>query len=161
MSDGVRFLAKLSPHPSWEVSFPRHMSPERTDSDLIPPPAGGGTLRGFLVGKLSSNPMRRLRAAHFFMLRQTPLLSNCLVDTFVSNKYAKYWISLKVFHKNLLSIWRKLNGYSLAHWQKPGFAYKILDLLTKVTYGLRNHILSPYFIHKYRRKDGFNHPFYV
>ena len=35
----------------------------------------------------------------------------------------------------------------------------ILDLLTKVTYGLRNHILSPYFIHKYRRKDGFNHPF--
>ena len=40
-----------------------------------------------------------------------------------------------------------------------GDTVKIMDLLTKVTYGLRNHILSPYFIHKYRRKDGFNHPF--
>lgn len=35
------------------------------------------------------------------------------------------------------------------------------DLLTKIKYGLRNHILSPYFIHIYCRKDGLSHPLEV
>ena len=38
---------------------------------------------------------------------------------------------------------------------------KIEDLLTKMKYGLRNHILSPYFIHIYCRKDGLSHPLEV
>ena len=28
-----------------------------------------------------------------------------------------------------------------------------MDLLTKIKYGLRNHILSPYFIHICRKRD--------
>ena len=32
-----------------------------------------------------------------------------------------------------------------------------LDLLTKIKYRLRNHILSPHFIHIYCRKDGLSH----
>ena len=34
---------------------------------------------------------------------------------------------------------------------------KFLDLLTKIKYRLRNHILSPHFIHIYCRKDGLSH----
>ena len=33
-----------------------------------------------------------------------------------------------------------------------------LDLLTKIKYGPKNYILSPYFIHMYCGKDGLNHP---
>ena len=32
-----------------------------------------------------------------------------------------------------------------------------VDLLTKIKYRLRNHILSPHFIHIYCRKDGLSH----
>ena len=35
----------------------------------------------------------------------------------------------------------------------------LMDPLTKMKYGLRNHILSPCFVPKHRRKDGLNHPF--
>ena len=34
---------------------------------------------------------------------------------------------------------------------------KNVDLLTKIKYRLRNHILSPHFIHIYCRKDGLSH----